>query len=178
MNNYYSLHRKEILDSFFVDLCPLLESCGANRFPNITEIAQAINSVYWGKHRIIQRPWVFREGLANAMCTQEMAPLGEMRDGSDPVYDGFINSLQDHFSGIAPRSDLRQHLEEGMAGFIDDYARKWEAGEIRHMCDVTELVFEDEDIARMNEIETFVLRHKALLRADWLEPRELAKSAR
>ena len=113
MNNFYSLHRTEIWQKFFFDLCPLLAPGKYLEHYITYEITQALHAVFWGKHKILPVFWIAKEYIPDSGAQRKETPMRELAKTEN--FSRYKELLTDYFTERSEysRDAVRIALDEG-----------------------------------------------------------------
>ena len=153
MNNFYAVHRTEVMRYFFCNIRPSLSQDILARRPDLLEVAQALSTVTWGPHIVLPVFWIARESIADSAGAECPVSLN-----SDPDAATVFTQLAENLLEPSGVENLQDCFAAAREQFLT-YRGKWERGEIEHMAVLDEVVESAVDRAVIARITSMIRRY-------------------
>jgi glycosyltransferase domain-containing protein len=155
MNNFYALHRTEVLRDCFCRVIPKLPQEVLARRADMMELAQAFTTVIWGTHIILPMLWIGREKMPVSLGNS----CGSADDGAREkdvqiLLLALAELLKDHFDG----EDAVAAFEEAGRKF-KTYSKEWSNLKVPHFGQLQEFVRTSADLAGLTCMERAIRNH-------------------
>lgn len=152
LNNFYALHRTEVLRDTFCRVVPALPAEVLARSPDTMELAQALSTVVWGKHVVLRCLWIGRERMSGSLAVSGGDARQRMED-MGLVIEKLLELHQEALSG----SGLKK---EELATLFETYTRSWSEKKLPHTGPIEDIIKSSNDLGSFHLLKRVVEAHR------------------